>query len=341
MIWPMRMRGLAALVFTGVIGLAAVSPVRAAGQAVVTRYDGDDRYETATKLALARFSTSSDVLLARGDDPIDGLAANYPAGGHGGPVLLSRRDAVPPVVLDALRSLQTTFVHLMGGDEALSAQVEQQLRSLGYRVDRYAGANRYETAAIAAESNGIANSGRPAVPERTALLAAGDRPIDALVTGPLAWWSWPLLLTRRDDLPSVTVDIFSRYDIRHVVLVGGFESIASTVEVQLAQRGISVERIQGTTREGTATAFADLVRSIFSGARVGVAGASATADALALAGHLAPDGPILLCKTVDDCGSVTTSWLRGHAGAVNQLIVAGGPAVISDAAVAALAAATS
>jgi putative cell wall-binding protein len=326
------MRRFAAVVVLAL--LTAATPARAAdGESQVTRFGGGNRYETSAALALSRFATSSDVLLARGDDPSDGLAANYPAGGHAAPVLISTRDSVPPVVLDAMRTLQVRTVHLMGGDAALSKGLELDLRNRGYQVDRYAGRDRYETAAIAAQANGIGNAGRPALPQRTALLAAGDRPSDALVTGPLAWWSWPLLLTTRDAVPQVTLDVFARHQITHAVIVGGLEAVGSGVEAQLRARGISTERVSGPTREATAIAVADLMRSIgFLTNRIGVAASSSAADALSLGAHVAPDSPILLCRTATDCGTTTLEWIRSHADEVDQIDLAGGEEVVGAAA---------
>jgi putative cell wall-binding protein len=340
---PVPTSALRLVVLVGSLLVAAAVPALAAVPDVPTtlvRHGEADRYATAAAIALARFASSSDVLLARGDDPTDALAANYPAGGHSAPVLLTERDRVPAVVADAMRRLRVQTVHLMGGDAAISSAVEQALRSDGYQVDRYRGDDRYETAAIAAGANGVANAGRPGLAKRTALLASGERPVDALVAGPLAWSSWPLLLTRRDALPAATGDAIVRHGIEHVVIVGGTDAVGGPVEERLRAMGLSTERVSGPDRAGTATAFADFLRLIGRRSdRVGVASSSSSTDALALGGFLAPDAPVLLCDHPDDCGATTLGWLAAHAADVDRIVVAGGTDAVTDAAASALAAA--
>src|SRR5207237_4977657 len=75
---------LAALIaVAGLVPLAA--PASAA--ATVTRYAGQDRYDTAAKIATGNFTTADTVVLATGENFPDALAGTYLAGVNSAPIL--------------------------------------------------------------------------------------------------------------------------------------------------------------------------------------------------------------------------------------------------------------
>jgi lactocepin len=322
-----------------VVGLAA--PGMAAGPTTVQRFAGADRYDTARKLAINRFASASDVVVARADDPADALAGSYVAGSHIGPVLLAERTRVPQATLDVLQALGVHKVRVLGGPTALGPEVVDQLQSAGYTVERVAGNDRYATAAAVARSSGAANIGTKGTQGRTAIVANGLRPADALSAGPVAFGQqWPVLLTATATLPAPTEQALADLGIQHVVVVGGTSAVSDAVLAQLRSQGRTVERVAGPDREATATAVADLLVAIGeSVTAVEVAGAGSFADALALGPHAAPAAPVLLCHAVDDCGTTTLGWIAQHQATVDTVVVAGGTAVVGPAAEAQLRAA--
>jgi putative cell wall-binding protein len=237
---------------------------------------------------------------------------------------------VPQVTLDALRSRGVRKVRVLGGPNALGPEVVSQLEAAGYVVERVAGADRYATAAAVARNSGAANIGVRGQQGRTAILANGARPADALSAGPLAFGQqWPLVLTTATSLPTVTRQALDDLGIQHVVVVGGTAAVSDAIVGELRSTGRTVERVAGADRESTATAIADLVVSLGEPlTTVEIASSSSFADALALGPHAAPAAPLLLCHAPEDCGTTTLTWIASRSSAVDTVVVAGGQAAV-------------
>lgn len=334
------MRG-AWLLIAGAL-LVAAPAAAGATPATVNRVAGNDRYETAAMLA-QHWHGGSDGVVARGDDPADALAGSYVAGTHIGPIVLTTQHQVPQVSIDALRRVGVYRVRLLGGTSAVGDDVVQQLQAAGFAVERVAGADRYGTAAAIARNSGAPNIGTERSFGRTAILANGLQPADALAAGPLAYGQqWPVLLTTRDALPDVTRAALDDLGVQHLVVVGGTGVISDGVMADLQRSGRTAERVAGADRMATATALADFLVGIGEHVtRVEVASATSFADALALGPHAAPDAPVLLCATRDDCGQATVSWITQHTADVDTVVIAGGFDVVSQTAEAELQAAAS
>jgi putative cell wall-binding protein len=109
--------------------VAGVLPrARATATFVFTRLAGDDRYGTAAAIATATFPVADTVVLARGDQYADALAGAFLAGQLGAPTLLTKADSVPQPTLDAMKALETKNVVILGGTQAVSQGVEDDLK---------------------------------------------------------------------------------------------------------------------------------------------------------------------------------------------------------------------
>jgi hypothetical protein len=98
--------------------------------------------------------TTEVVYLATGLNYPDALGAAATAALGLGPVLLVQQNAIPPATLAELNRLQPERVIIVGGTSVISAGVEGQVQALAYtqQVVRYAGTNRYETAAALSQA---------------------------------------------------------------------------------------------------------------------------------------------------------------------------------------------
>ena len=111
---------------------------------------------------------------------------------------------------------------------------------------RLAGSDRYATAV---EISKRAFQGTTA---SSAVIASGEAFPDALAASYLGGQvSAPILLTRRNELPSITATELSRLGVKTVWLVGGTNAISSAVQTQL-QANYSVTRVAGVDRYDTA-----------------------------------------------------------------------------------------
>ena len=179
----------------------------------VMRLAGKDRYATAADVATKVFHASTVAFVALGTDFPDALVAASPAGMHPAPVLLTARDHVPAVTLDVLAAMHPTKIYVVGGTAAISATAAQELAVYG-PVERLAGANRYETAAVVADRFFKKN-----IP---VLLAYGGNFPDALVAGAAArHLGGPVLLVGRTSIPPATRIELDRLEPNHEWIVGG------------------------------------------------------------------------------------------------------------------------
>lgn len=133
------------------ISRQVVDDLRAAGVTRLRRLYGQDRADTAARVAdeIAEGRRVDTVLLV-GAWP-DALAAAstaaaQAAAGTAWPVLHTTPDAPYPATWRALKALRPRRVVLVGGPDVLSGALADRLRGRGHRVDRVAGADRYATA---------------------------------------------------------------------------------------------------------------------------------------------------------------------------------------------------
>ena len=297
------------------------------------RIDGDDRVDTAAIAAEVTFDASTTTaVVARDDDFPDALAGAAAAGAEDGPVLLVRSDAVPERTSEVLTSLAIERIVIIGGDEAVSHAVQEQL-SLKYETTRLGGEDRYATAAAVgrhvAASVGVGNM----FGDRAALLVSGEDFPDALASGPLAYSGHlPILLTRADELAAATTQALTELGIARVLIVGGPAAVSTTVETRVTDLGIAVERVGGDNRRDTAARFADRLVDTwqYSAERPMLARGDDFPDALAAAPRGgAVEAPVLLTRTPDALSPATRGWLAERCRGVEAVQAVGGRTAVS------------
>ncbi len=175
-------------------------------------------------------------------------------GGSGGRLPAEVRDVLGRAFGDAPAAADVVVV---GGPNAVSEEVERQIRSAGYPVRRLRGvapyADRYGTAAAIAQDVVDRTPGRV----DTVLLARGDNPADAMTAGVVAARNgWPLVLTTPTVLPEVTRDALDRWRPRRIAVLGGPRAVGAGVEDAVRPYADVVERARGRERTGTSVAIA-------------------------------------------------------------------------------------
>lgn len=207
----------------------------------VTRLAGNDRYDTAAKIATAVGSANvgtvgglKTAIVATGLDFADALAGGplAAAGPASGvlPILLVNTD-VPASTNAAIGALGIKQVIVLGGTSAVSTTVEAKLvAATGNPVVRYAGQTRWDTATKIAD----AEKSVFGFPMSSALLANGfgTHFPDALAGGPLAGLlGAPILLTDVSTLPTETSSWLTanRSTVADVVALGGTAAIGQSV----------------------------------------------------------------------------------------------------------------
>ena len=206
----------------------------------IYRFDGENRYDTARKIAIKMREKGNTkvVELASGENYPDALSMTSMAVKDNAPILLTKKDSIPMYTKKALAEWDIETVKIAGLNEAISKEVEKQLDN-GFSIEkgnktdsnvydgalstpRYGGANRYETSTVIAAAT---------YPEsRIGVYATGENFPDALVAGNYAGIKKaPVLLVKRDSLPSVVKQYNENSNIRRAVVVGGVNAISDYV----------------------------------------------------------------------------------------------------------------
>ena len=216
--------------------------------APVQRIAGADRYETSA--ALMDSETPVNLFIASGEVFGDALSGAAAAVAERGPVLLVRKDSIPPSIAAELERLTTYRIVILGGPNTISPAVEKQLRSYDARiVERWDGVDRYATSAEISRNVFRAGVG-------TAYVASGEVFPDGLAVGPTPEsGEGPVLLVRQKSIPAPIVEELTRLKPKRIVVVGGSSTIDPALVSALARYTTgSVERWAGDDRYATASA---------------------------------------------------------------------------------------
>jgi putative cell wall-binding protein len=173
----------------------------------VVRVAGSNRYATAAAVSGLLFKPGVGVAyVATGENFPDALAGGPAGVVGGGPILLTRQGALPGETAAELARLKPARIVVLGGTAAVSSTVAGELAAYtSGSVSRYAGSDRYATAA--AVSQGVFPAGAKVV-----FVATGINFPDALAAGPAAGiYGGPILLDAGgSSLPAATAAEITR-----------------------------------------------------------------------------------------------------------------------------------
>jgi hypothetical protein len=282
----------------------------------VIRQAGADRIDTAIEISKDGWddAEADAVVLSRSDQFADALAGTPLAVASFGPLLLQ-----PPGDLDSRvaaeidRVLPDTdgVVHILGGNAAVSPNIDTALEAKGYEVVRHAGDDRYSTAIA------VADAVTPA-PEAI-LITTGTNFPDALAAGAAAAAkNGVVVLTAGSTMPAVTQTYLNANQSVTKYAVGGPAAAAAPSAVGLV----------GADRYATAKVVAD---TLFADPFVvGVASGTGFADALAGGADLFGLGPLMLTDP-NTLSAPLDQYLRELEGELPLVVIYGGTAAVSTA----------
>lgn len=205
-------------VLGGIGAVSAAVEAELSTIAEVKRLEGASRYATGLTVVSTIFDYSTHAVIATGRNFPDALAASGVAGLQSAPVVLvdGALSAVPTAVVDELTRLGVQSITIAGGTGVISAAIETQLRTAGYEVTRYGGANRYETTAQ------INNAFFVGGASDNAFLATGTNFPDALAGAALAGQlGAPVYVTTPDCSPTVIAASRTALDATSTIVLGG------------------------------------------------------------------------------------------------------------------------
>lgn len=235
------MKKLTKVLLTIIICLAQAVPSTPVGAQSSVHFkviSGKDRLETTAAVSREGWHSAHTVILAREDDFPDALAGTPLAHMYGAPILLTSRDYLVPGAREEILRLGPEKVILLGGEAALSYDIEGELRKMGIAVERIGGANRYDTARL------IAHKVSP--DPKKVMVVNGENYPDALSAAPYAAFNgYPILLTRSSSLPPETREVLEK--ARSTIVVGG----TSAIKEELMGHFPGATRIAGGDRYET------------------------------------------------------------------------------------------
>ncbi len=283
------------------------------------RIAGEDRIETAIVLSKKNFDHADYVILARSDNFADALTAGVLAKALNAPILLTKTRSLDGGVKAETSRLGAKEVILIGGNNALSNEVEGAVKK-GWKSSRIGGADRYETSALIAWRMAKLKGN----PEKV-ILATGLNYADALSISPYAGkMAYPILLTKTNALPDVIKKTIQDMKVSSALVLGGKAALTDSVVKDIPQK---IERIGGETRYETSAMIAE--RFFPKATTAYLASGEDFADALA-AGPVAAraDVPVLLTKKADLPKAIAKHIQKAN---YEKIIIVGGLKAVSQA----------
>lgn len=200
----------------------AAAAQTAAPRATMERVGGTDRAETAALIAERYFENSHSAFVTTGYSFPDALSAAAAASMSStpAPVLLTTPDKLSPAAAKALKSIKAYTMTVVGGYSSVSMAVERALRADAIWVNRYGGANRYET------NVQVMSAFTQEHRTRAVVVATGERAPDALVAALLVrLYQAPLLLMPATCAPQPTHEYAAALSELPRVTIGSNASI--------------------------------------------------------------------------------------------------------------------
>ncbi|MBX0357666.1 cell wall-binding repeat-containing protein [Halobacillus sp. Nhm2S1] len=209
------------------------------------RIYGKNRYETAVEISREGFRNGTNtIVLAQGQDFPDALSGAPLAYELDAPILLTRSKTLSEETKNEIERLGANKAYILGGNGAIDADVEMELKQMGLQVKRISGENRYQTSAEIAKEL-LSLQGRSSFDK--ALVSYGHNFPDALASAPYAAQEgYPILLTRPQALPEEIRPIAK--GVNQAFVVGG-ESVVSDRILTDLPNGV---RFSGSNRYATA-----------------------------------------------------------------------------------------
>jgi hypothetical protein len=260
----------------------------------VVRLEGIDRIATAIDTSQATFPerTAEAVALARADEYPDALAGGPLAVSKSAPLLLTRTGALDPATKAEISRVLATgkTVYILGGEEAVSAAVANEITGMGYNVVRFGGADRFATAVAIADAVDT-------TPDAI-LVTTGVNFPDALAAGAAApKLRGVVVLTDGSQMPETTKQYLNAHASVTRYAVGGPATAADPAAVP----------VMGADRYDTAVAVA---RKFFTNPSfAGVATGTKFPDAMTAGARLGRFGAPLVLSEPDSLPIVTKDYL--------------------------------
>ena len=280
------------------------------------RIDGRDRIETAINISKLAYNKAKTAIVVRHDLFPDSMTASVLAKLKDAPILLNPTDKLDSRVGDEIKRLGAEEVIIVGGQNSVSEKVREDLKAYDAdkNVERISGVDRYGTSEMVAKRvTGITGK------KHTGVVASGQVFPDALSVGTFASREgYPILLVKKDSVPSQVERAIKDLEINKTYIAGGTNTISKSTETKLPS---VLERMAGKDRYETSVAIA---KSKFGASKEAyVASGIEFADALVISPISGKyNRPTLLVSNKVNSNQLVRDYVKGSN--INKLIAIGG-----------------
>lgn len=247
MLWPLASVAVLAVLTLGLAQSSRPAPVP--DDPYETRVSAPDASALSAELTRRFTPATSTIYLASGADFADAIAG-IPLVADA-PLFLTTPEGDFDIPPGLFRAADVRRAVVLGGEAVVSAAAVASIRSryADALVERIAGDDRYQTAALIAERAG---------PADTVFVVSGRDYPDALSAGAAAAETGAVvLLTEPDRLPGATTGALEGAGARTAYVIGGEDVVGPAVLQQLEAMRITTRRISGADRFSTANAVAE------------------------------------------------------------------------------------
>ncbi|MCM3742047.1 cell wall-binding repeat-containing protein [Oceanobacillus luteolus] len=296
----------------------------------VYNLSGKDRFETSVAISKHGWNKSDAVVIGRGDLPIDALTGSVLASGLDSPLLLTRNDRLTPAVKDEILRLRPSQIYILGGEGAISLDIENTLKSLykGVKVERLRENDRYGTAKEVAQK--IASKYNV---KEVFITTGSEKSSDPLSIAPYAGEkNIPILLTQNNKLSEAAKAFINENGVSKVTIIGGDTAVSASVENELNKLvgSANVDRVSGKSRFDTTTAIINKYYNLGKLDNIFVAQGMDIADALSAAPLAAKQQSPLVLTLSDNVPDSVQSWLKSKVKTNPDLYFLGGSGAIAN-----------
>lgn len=320
--------GIVAFITLGSIFLPITAAAATSNASNITRIYGNDRYETATKIAEAGWKGTSDyAVLASGMDSnlIDALTAGPLAAKLNAPILLTEEDSLNNFAQQELARLavKTVYITITTGPNINLQNVIKQVKAIPTVTDVkiLGGSDASQT------SINIANElSRLGVKISKAIIVGGSG-VDALSVSPIAGTQGiPILYSSGKSLSHCVSDYLNGLEsvLRKTYVIGGTGVISDAAASQLPG---TIDRVAGPNRYDTNIEVLKKFAGILSYRSTYLANGDTLVDALAVSPLAAQSGsPILL--TSQSLPAASSAYAQANLSP--NMVALGGESVVSS-----------
>lgn len=286
-----------------------------------TRIYGSDRYETSYKLFESGWSSSEYVVLASGLDYPDALCATPLASKYNAPILLVRNTSLnnQGSLVKVLKDKGVKNVFIVGGSGVVPASFESELSKMGINSKRLGGSTRYDTSIQIAKE--VGNSS-----QEVAVVTGYDFADGLSIASVAAIRNMPIILTKKDELPTVTANYLKSINISKSYIIGETGVVSNSVANKLS----NVTRIGGINRYETNKKVFDTFKSDINVNNIYISSGANFPDALAVSALSAKYSGFVVLSAPNSVDKNVKELITSIRPNINNLYVIGGNTVVSD-----------